>query len=91
MTTQKQTIGSADIPQDAFVTVLMHTVMNAANKDDLAEFKRESKQETIRLEDKLERRIDKLESKIDNRFKWTLALMFGGFFTMTGVLLKFLH
>lgn len=72
---------------------IVHYLMHAATREDIAELRAESNANTARLDDKIERIADKmdgkfntlsdkLDKKLNKHLTWLVGLMFGGFTLM---------
>jgi len=75
---------------------ILHCLMHAATREDIADLRHEMKQDIIRLDDKIERLSEKInlfESRVDKKlnkyFTWIVGLMFGSFGGIAIMILKF--
>lgn len=76
------------ITQDKLVDILMHS----ATREDIAALRQEVKEDIAsvgRCVDKMDRRIDKLENKIDTNFKWVVGLLVAS--VLVPIALKLIH
>ncbi len=80
---------------------ILHCLMHAATREDIAELRvenkanigelrQEIKADINKLDNKIERIADKLDSKLNKHFMWLTGLMLGGFSTLAIMMFNFM-